>query len=89
VLGGLLTTQEIQVEERVPGLGSIPVLGFLFTNIHTRESRSNLLFFLRPRILNPAGTRDVDIILPPEEGESIGPSPDVIVPPAPEPEKDR
>jgi type II secretory pathway component GspD/PulD (secretin) len=89
VLGGLLTTQEIEVEERVPGLGSIPVLGFLFTNLHTRESRSNLLFFLRPRILNPAGTRDVDIILPPEDGESIGPSPDVIVPPAPEPEKGR
>ena len=55
VIGGLIQTQELSVNERVPLLGDIPLVGALFANEHTQDSRSNLLFFLRPRILNPEG----------------------------------
>ena len=88
VLGGLIQTTELSVRERVPVLGDIPLVGELFSNRHTKESRSNLLFFLRPRILNPDGGRDSAVILPPQPGEKIAPSsPDIITPPDPDKKK--
>lgn len=86
VLGGLIQTREIVVDEKVPILGDVPIMGHLFSNTHSQEARSNLLFFLRPKILNPQGSyRDAEVILPPKEDEMVDPGKDdgedIIVPP--------
>ncbi len=51
VLGGLIDTHEEQNDERVPVLGSIPVLGELFRYRKNTKTKQNLMVFIRPEIL--------------------------------------
>jgi general secretion pathway protein D len=51
VLGGLMQDTVAESEERVPGLGSIPLLGNLFKSRSGSRQKTNLLVFLRPTIL--------------------------------------
>ena len=54
VLGGLVTDDVRQTEQKVPGLGSIPLLGALFRYRQTTKDKTNLMVFLRPKILRDA-----------------------------------
>jgi general secretion pathway protein D len=51
VLGGLITDDRISGENKVPGLGDVPVLGELFRSRNAQETRRTLFVFLRPTIL--------------------------------------
>jgi len=51
VLGGLLQDDLRQVEQRVPLLGSIPLLGALFRSQSTDQVKTNLMLFIKPTIL--------------------------------------
>lgn len=51
VLGGLIDEQLREQEQRVPILGSIPVLGNLFKTTQTNSEKRNLMVFLKPVIL--------------------------------------
>ncbi len=51
VLGGLIQDQVTEKEQRVPILGSIPLLGALFRSNTTTKARTNLMVFIRPTIL--------------------------------------
>jgi general secretion pathway protein D len=51
VLGGLIDDQFIETEQRVPFLGRIPGLGWLFRARSTERVKSNLMVFIRPTIL--------------------------------------
>jgi general secretion pathway protein D len=51
VLGGLIDDQLLQSEQRVPGLGRIPGLGWLFRARKTDRVKTNLMVFIRPTIL--------------------------------------
>ncbi|MEM6683785.1 MAG: type II secretion system secretin GspD [Pseudomonadota bacterium] len=51
-LGGLLDESERKSIERIPFLSSIPVLGELFTSRARTKSRTNLMVFIRPTIVN-------------------------------------
>ena len=51
VLGGLIDDQISDVEEKVPLLGDIPVLGRLFRFRTTTKTKQNLMIFLHPVIL--------------------------------------
>ena len=51
ILGGLIDDQLLQREQRVPVLGRIPGLGWLFRARRTDRERSNLMVFIRPTIL--------------------------------------
>jgi general secretion pathway protein D len=51
VLGGLMQDTVTESEDRVPGLGAIPVLGNLFKSRSGSRQKTNLLVFLRPKIL--------------------------------------
>jgi general secretion pathway protein D len=51
VLGGLLSDEAREERAQVPFLGSIPLLGELFKTRSVNKTRTNLLFFVRPRIL--------------------------------------
>jgi general secretion pathway protein D len=51
VLGGLLQDNVTETEQRVPILGSIPVIGALFRSNKIEQTRTNLMLFIRPTIL--------------------------------------
>jgi len=51
ILGGLIQEEVTDTESKVPLLGDIPVLGFLFRSQNTTKSKANLMVFLRPSIL--------------------------------------
>jgi general secretion pathway protein D len=50
-LGGLMQDTVTESEDRVPVLGSIPLLGNLFKSRSGSRQKTNLLVFLRPTIL--------------------------------------
>ncbi|MBA3452904.1 MAG: type II secretion system secretin GspD [Deltaproteobacteria bacterium] len=51
VIGGLMQEREIQIEDKVPILGDIPVLGNLFKTTAKRKTKSNLVIMLTPYIV--------------------------------------
>jgi general secretion pathway protein D len=54
VLGGLIDDELRESDRRVPGLGRIPGLGWLFRSRKTDRSKTNLMVFIRPTILRDA-----------------------------------
>lgn len=54
VLGGLMTDVEDESVTKVPVLGDIPILGWLFKGKTTSKSKSNLVIFLTPKIIRNA-----------------------------------
>lgn len=57
VIGGFARESEIQTQERVPFLGDLPYVGFLFKTTSKNQSRSELLVFITPRIISDALTQ--------------------------------
>ena len=51
VLGGLIDDEARESENRVPILGSIPILGELFKTRSGQTAKRNLMLFIRPTIL--------------------------------------
>jgi type IV pilus assembly protein PilQ len=51
VLGGILETERRENEVKVPLLGDIPVLGYLFKTKTRTDNKDELLIFVTPRIL--------------------------------------
>lgn len=51
VLGGVYSSEESFNQQRVPGLGSIPLLGYLFKNSSRSETTNELLVFITPRVV--------------------------------------
>jgi len=51
VLGGLIAERTLERERKVPLLGDIPILGNLFKNTYEITQQTNVLFYIRPRIL--------------------------------------
>jgi general secretion pathway protein D len=52
-MGGLLRDREVVQNSKIPVLGDIPVLGWLFKNKSRTVEKVNLLFFMTPKILAP------------------------------------
>ena len=56
VLGGLSDTNVSDNNSKVPGLGSIPVIGNLFRYRSNKNENRELMIFMRPKILRDAAT---------------------------------
>lgn len=54
VLGGLVSRNQTDTETKLPLLGDIPVLGYLFKNKVTNDSRSTLIVFITPSVIRSA-----------------------------------
>ncbi len=52
VIGGLMREDKTKVEERVPVLSNIPILGNVFKNRRNVVQKTNLLVFITPHILS-------------------------------------
>jgi len=55
VLGGLIGTNSEERISKVPLLGDIPLLGWLFKRRRVEETKTNLLVFITPHIVHDAG----------------------------------
>ncbi len=55
VLGGLIRDDLQETEQKVPLLGDIPLLGWLFRSKATTKAKTNLMVFLKPTILREDG----------------------------------
>ena len=56
VLGGLIADELRDREEKVPFLGDIPILGYLFRHQSTEKVKQNLMVFLHPVIMRDLNT---------------------------------
>ena len=52
VIGGFTRESNIQSQERVPFLGDLPYVGFLFKTTTRNDTRSELMVFITPRIVS-------------------------------------
>ncbi len=55
VLGGLIEDRLRETEQKVPGLGDVPLLGWLFKYKQNVKEKTNLMVFIRPVILKDEG----------------------------------
>lgn len=51
VIGGMLSSSETKTVRKVPLLGYIPIIGWLFTSISTQHKNTDLVMFITPTIL--------------------------------------
>ena len=56
VLGGIYETERRETIKKVPFLGDIPAIGFLFRSKQMKNDKSELLIFVTPRILEEGST---------------------------------
>lgn len=60
VIGGLKSKTTFEVETKVPLLGDIPLLGFLFRSTTTSHTETTVEFFITPRIVDDRGSPATD-----------------------------
>lgn len=59
VIGGIYTQSESSTQSKIPLLGDIPLIGNFFRNNNKTTSRSELLIFITPRIMNDGLSRGI------------------------------
>ncbi len=52
IIGGLIQDDKVEAVSKVPLLGDIPILGWLFKSKSTKTFKKNLFIFLTPHIIN-------------------------------------
>jgi general secretion pathway protein D len=57
VLGGLISETITKTHDKVPMLGDLPFFGKLFQSQSSDSTKENLLIFVTPTIIDPAGNR--------------------------------
>jgi type IV pilus secretin PilQ/predicted competence protein len=79
IIGGLVQRSKSEEWAETPFLARIPLLGLLFRQKSTADTKNDLLFMLSPRILDEAVAADVKashkdlyVELPPHPGETAG-----------------
>lgn len=55
VMGGMITEGRNEVNDKIPFLGDIPVIGRLFRSKYEQSMKKNLLIFVTARLVDPAG----------------------------------
>ena len=55
VLGGLISEKVQKQKDKVPLLGDLPLLGRFFRSESSSSSKKNLVIFVTPRLIDPAG----------------------------------
>jgi len=55
VMGGMITEARQEVDDKIPFLGDIPILGRLFRSRSESSVKRNLLIFVTAKLVDPAG----------------------------------
>jgi len=77
LIGGYKSTQSTRDVNKVPGLGSIPLLGMLFSNKVQNQASRERLFMIKPRMVSlPTGlTSDINALRAPAPAAMPAPLP--------------
>ena len=62
VVSGMLQAEDSKAISKVPGLGSIPIIGELFKSRSFQESTTELVIFVTPYLIDPDSKRNQDMI---------------------------
>jgi general secretion pathway protein D len=57
VLGGLITEDTARIKDKIPIIGDLPIVGRLFQSQSSATRKRNLMIFVTPTIIDPAGNR--------------------------------
>jgi len=57
VMGGLITEQQSTTVDKIPFLGDIPLIGYLFQSKTSKSVKRNLLIFVTANLVDPAGNK--------------------------------
>ncbi|MDD5679317.1 MAG: hypothetical protein PHW60_15210 [Kiritimatiellae bacterium] len=57
VMGGLITEKQTTTLDKIPFLGDIPLLGYLFQSKTSNSQKFNLLIFVTANLVDPAGNK--------------------------------
>ncbi|HEV3105147.1 MAG TPA: type IV pilus secretin PilQ [Trinickia sp.] len=60
ILGGLISDQDRQVADKVPGLGQLPLLGRLFSDHNGDHNKTEIVLQITPHIIRPQLAADAD-----------------------------
>ncbi len=74
VIGGLISRSTISNADKLPGLGSIPVLGAFFRSNHFESEDRELLMIVTPKLVQPIAENAELPTLPAEELRTNNPS---------------
>jgi hypothetical protein len=55
IIGGLMRHRQFQEDRRVPFLGNLPLIGFLFRSRATVDQSTNLIIVVEAKIISPSG----------------------------------
>ena len=55
VLGGMITENRVSVDDKIPFLGDLPLIGRLFRSKFEQTVKKNLLIFVTAKLLDPSG----------------------------------
>ncbi len=66
IIGGLLSTSTIEQRTQMPIVGDIPLLGWLFSSRQEVDAKSELVFFITPRIIRARTGVELQVVKPPE-----------------------
>lgn len=72
ILGGIITETVTNVENKIPILGDIPLLGFLFKYQDQLKEKTELMLFLTPHIIDNSKTASDAMIKMNKKVESLG-----------------
>jgi len=72
VLAGLMFSSSSNEEDKVPGLGDIPVIGNFFKTSLNKQEQQELIIVATPRLVSPMAAADTPKL--PGEGQSYNPS---------------
>jgi general secretion pathway protein D len=76
VMGGMINELRTDVDDKIPFLGDIPLLGRLFQSRYEQSEKRNLLIFVTARLVDPAGRpimrKDVNLAKPGAAGAGGG-----------------
>lgn len=57
VLGGLISDNVMKTKDKIPVIGDLPLVGRLFRSESSTSKKKNLVIFVTPTIIDPAGNR--------------------------------
>ena len=69
IIGGLMSTSTIEQRTQIPVVGDLPVVGWLFSSRQKIDTKSELVFFITPRIIRARTGVALQVVKPPEMRE--------------------
>ena len=72
VIGGLIDSSDTTVENKIPILGDLPILGALARATSRDKDKSELIILLTPHIINQTELTPVNRVITSARGELVG-----------------